>query len=72
MAKIFSASMRLDMPAKDDYTPTTVVVVLKVEGESPRTVDIVVDGVSDARNISPDSIKPTPDYRVSKGFSAFR
>lgn len=47
------------------YTPTTVVVVLKVEGVTQRTVGIVVDGVSDAHNVLPNDIKPTPDFGTS-------
>ncbi len=49
------------MPPKQ-YTPTTVVVVLKVEGVTQRTVGIVVDGVSDVHNVVPEDIKPTPDF----------
>ena len=56
--------LRFDMPARP-YTPTTVVVVLKVEGLTPRTVGIVVDGVSDAHNVLPEEIKPTPDFGTS-------
>lgn len=54
--------LRFGMPARD-YTPMTVVIVLKVEdGGVQRTVGIVVDGVSDAHNIKPDAIKPSPDF----------
>jgi purine-binding chemotaxis protein CheW len=56
--------LRFDMPARV-YTPTTVVVVLKVEGITSRTVGIVVDGVSDAHNVLPEEIKPAPDFGVS-------
>lgn len=56
--------LRFDMPARE-YTPTTVIVVLKVEGITERTVGIVVDGVSDAHNIRPEDIKPAPDFGVS-------
>lgn len=56
--------LRFGMPARV-YTPTTVVVVLKVEGISQRTVGIVVDGVSDAHNVLPEEIKPAPDFGVS-------
>lgn len=52
--------LRFDMPARE-YTPTTVVVVLKVEGVSPRTVGVVVDAVSDAHNVLPEDIRSTPD-----------
>ena len=53
--------LRFDMPFRA-YQPTTVVVVLKVEGVTERTVGIVVDGVSDAHNVVPEDIKPTPDF----------
>ncbi len=53
--------LRFDMPPRD-YTPTTVIVVLKVQGESERTVGVVVDAVSDAHNILPEAIKPVPDF----------
>lgn len=56
--------LRFDMPARA-YTPTTVVVVLKVEGVTQRTVGIVVDGVSDAHNVLPEEIKPAPDFGMS-------
>ncbi|MDH5358600.1 MAG: chemotaxis protein CheW [Gammaproteobacteria bacterium] len=52
---------RFDMEEKE-YTPTTVVIVLKVEGVTQRTVGIVVDGVSDAHNVSPEEIRPSPDF----------
>jgi len=58
---IVDLRLRFDMPARE-YTPTTVVVVLKVEGVTERTVGIVVDGVSDAHNVKPEEIKPTPDF----------
>jgi len=58
---IVDLRLRFEMPPKQ-YTPTTVVVVLKVEGVTQRTVGIVVDGVSDAHNIVPEDIKPTPDF----------
>ncbi len=44
------------------YTPTTVVIVLKVEGVTQRTVGIIVDAVSDAHNILPADIRETPDF----------
>lgn len=53
--------LRFSMPARA-YTPTTVVVVLKVNGITQRTVAIIVDGVSDTHNVLPENIKPTPDF----------
>lgn len=61
---IVDLRLRFEMEPKE-YTPTTVVVVLKVEGVTQRTVGIVVDGVSDAHNIVPEDIKPTPDFGSS-------
>ncbi len=58
---IVDLRLRFDMPPKE-YTPTTVVVVLKVEGVTQRTVGIVVDGVSDAHNVVPEEIKPAPNF----------
>lgn len=52
---------RFDMPLKE-FAPTTVVIVLKVEGATQRTVGIVVDAVSDAHNIVPSDIRATPDF----------
>ena len=52
--------IRFDMPARE-YTPTTVVIVLKVEGGGQRTVGVVVDAVSDAHNVLPEDIRTPPD-----------
>lgn len=53
--------LRFGMPALA-YTPTTVVVVLKVDGNRLRTVAIVVDGVSDVHIVLPEDVKPAPDF----------
>jgi purine-binding chemotaxis protein CheW len=53
--------LRFELPFRE-YTPTTVVVVLRVEGTSQRTVGIVVDGVSDTCNVLPENIKPAPNF----------
>jgi purine-binding chemotaxis protein CheW len=53
--------LRFEM-AKCEYTATTVIVVLNIEGETQRTVGIVVDGMSDTHNVMPDDIKPSPDF----------
>ena len=53
--------LRFDMSVCE-YTPTTVIVVLNIEGESQRTVGIVVDGMADTHNVMPDDIKPPPDF----------
>lgn len=45
------------------YGPTTVVIVLKVNGEDKsRTMGVVVDGVSDVYNMPEEDIKATPDF----------
>lgn len=51
---------RFDMPIRE-YTSRTVVVMLKVEGLTDRTVGVVVDGVSGTHNVDPESIKAAPD-----------
>ncbi len=56
--------LRFEMPARE-YTPTTVVVVLNVGEGVQRTVGVVVDGVSDAHNVLPEEIKPSPDFGTS-------
>jgi purine-binding chemotaxis protein CheW len=53
--------LRFEMPARE-YTPTTVVIVLKVEGVTARTVGIVVDAVSDVHNVLPEVIRAAPDF----------
>lgn len=48
---------------KLDYGPTTVVIVLRVhDGESVRTMGIVVDAVSDVYDIASEHLKPAPDF----------
>ena len=42
-----------------DYNEFTVVIILNVSG---RVLGIVVDGVSDVTTLSPDQIKPAPDF----------
>lgn len=45
------------------YGPTTVVVVLRVEGENgQRIMGIVVDAVSDVYNLSDETLQPPPDF----------
>jgi purine-binding chemotaxis protein CheW len=47
---------------KADYTPFTVVIILNVAG---RVVGIVVDSVSDVIRLSPEAIRPAPDFSAS-------
>ncbi len=46
-----------------NYSPLTVVIVLKIVSEDDeRVMGIVVDGVSDVYNVSEDQMKPPPDF----------
>ena len=61
---------RFDLESAE-YTPTTVVIVLRVEGEhSTRTMGFVVDAVSEVYRVLPDSLQPAPDFgtRVNTAF----
>jgi purine-binding chemotaxis protein CheW len=44
---------------KVEYDEFTVVIILNVSG---RVMGIVVDGVSDVITLSPDQVKPAPDF----------
>lgn len=50
--------------AAAEYTATTVVIVLKVRAAASheRTMGFVVDAVSDVYNVTPDQLKPAPDF----------
>lgn len=60
------------------YTSTTVVIVVKVEGErTEKTVGLVVDAVSDVRNASNDDLRPPPavgtgEARFVKGLATLK
>lgn len=56
--------LRFGMPFLE-YTPTTVIVVLRIEGVTQRTVGIVVDAMSDSHNVMPEDIKSAPDFGTS-------
>lgn len=45
-----------------EYLSTTVVIVVKVEGDSARTMGFVVDAVSDVYNVATEHIQPAPDF----------
>jgi len=47
-----------------DYGPTTVVIVLRVkhEGHTDRTMGIVVDAVSDVYQVKTSNVKTPPDF----------
>ena len=51
--------------ASAEYLSTTVVIVVKVEGEvATRTMGFVVDAVSDVYNVAPENLQPPPDFGV--------
>lgn len=58
---IVDLRLLFDMPFVA-YSNITVVVVLTVQDVTQRTVGIVVDAVSDAHMIHPDSITEAPDF----------
>lgn len=49
---------------KKEYDATTVVIVLNVvrDGNSDRTMGVVVDAVSDVYNVPADDVKASPDF----------
>ena len=48
------------------YGPTTVVIVVKVQGEeNERVVGLVVDAVSEVYNVDAREIKPSPNFSGS-------
>ncbi|WP_273152412.1 chemotaxis protein CheW [Methylophaga thiooxydans] len=58
---IVDLRLLFDMPFVA-YSNITVVVILTVQDVTQRTVGIVVDAVSDAHMIHPDSITEAPDF----------
>jgi purine-binding chemotaxis protein CheW len=58
---IVDLRLRFGMPFSE-YTPTTVIVVLRIEGVTERTVGVVVDAVSDTYNVKSEAIQPAPDF----------
>jgi purine-binding chemotaxis protein CheW len=49
--------------AMADYGPTTVVIVLKVQGaDRMRIIGIVVDAVSDVCSVAEGELRPPPDF----------
>lgn len=48
---------------KAEYSPMTVVIIVKVEHEgNQRTIGMVVDTISDVYNIAEQDIRPAPDF----------
>lgn len=59
---IIDLRMRFNME-QIAYGPTTVVIVLKVEGEGrDRIMGIVVDAVSDVYAVPSEELRPAPDF----------
>lgn len=59
---IIDLRMRFNME-RIAYGPTTVVIVLKVEGEGrDRIMGIVVDAVSDVYAVPAEELRPSPDF----------
>jgi len=59
---IIDLRMRFNME-QIAYGPTTVVIVLKVEGEGrDRIMGIVVDAVSDVYAVPTEELRPSPDF----------
>ncbi|HTV78426.1 MAG TPA: chemotaxis protein CheW [Steroidobacteraceae bacterium] len=55
------------------YTPVTVIVVVSVmSAKGPREFGMVVDGVSDVIDISPQDVKPAPELGTGPGGSCVR
>jgi purine-binding chemotaxis protein CheW len=55
------------------YTPVTVIVVVSVmSAKGPREFGMVVDGVSDVIDISPQDVKPAPELGTAAGGSCVR
>lgn len=49
--------------AEQDFGPTTVVIVVKVENPNQdRTVGMVVDGVSEVYSVNPEEVQPAPQF----------
>lgn len=46
-----------------DYTSTTVIIVLRIRtGDSEKTMGFIVDAVSDVYNVTPEQMKPAPEF----------
>ena len=59
--------------ANVQYTPVTVIIVVSVmSARGPREFGMVVDGVSDVIDISPQDVKPAPDVGTGAGSACIR
>lgn len=46
-----------------EYTNTTVIIVLRIKtADGEKTMGFIVDAVSDVYNVTPDQMKPTPEF----------
>jgi purine-binding chemotaxis protein CheW len=55
---IIDLRIKLNLP-KVEYNPSTVVIILNI---ASRVLGIVVDSVSDVMTLTPEQIKPAPDF----------
>ena len=58
---IVDLRIKFNLPSVE-YNEFTVVIILNVSG---RVLGAVVDGVSDVTTLSPDQIKPSPDFSAA-------
>lgn len=64
---VIDLRMRFGLEVQD-YTPTTVVIVLNLQSEQgQQDVGVVVDAVSDVVNVSPEQTKPRPAFGSREG-----
>lgn len=66
---VIDLRLRFGLEAQE-YGPATVLVVLRTgDGDSKRDVGVVVDAVSDVYSVSPEDVKPAPDFGMAAGDS---
>ena len=59
--------------ANVQYSPITVIIVVSVmSAKGPRDFGMVVDGVSDVIDISPEDVKPAPELGASASSACIR
>lgn len=63
---------RFGLPVQD-YTPTTVIIVLKLENETEtQVIGIVVDAVSDVMDVTNENIKDAPEFSKTENSEFIR
>lgn len=58
---VYDLRIRFKLPFRE-YRKDTVLIIVKVTGETDRLVGMIVDGVSDVLNAKVDDIKHAPDF----------